>query len=85
MFGDVRSKGIMHRRQTGRGYKELQDVYNLLITAPFSTLKQRFAVLLSRTLGIFFFFFFCNPSFGLLCGCSITEKQTDAPSRQNST
>lgn len=29
MFGDVRSEGIMHRRQTGRGYKELQDVYML--------------------------------------------------------
>lgn len=25
----MRSKGIMHRRQTGRGYKELQDVYML--------------------------------------------------------
>lgn len=54
MFGDVRSKGIMHRRQTGRGYEELRDVYNLLITAPFPTLKQRFAELLSRTLGIVF-------------------------------
>lgn len=57
----MRSKGIMHRRQTGRGNEELQDEYMLtkqsIHNGTILNTKRHnspFAILLSRTLVIVF-------------------------------